>query len=88
MTDRNDNPSSPTPTPEAEEARWKAALEVIEAARCIRHWHDTMQGQGMIVSAEHVRLLWAALERYDALLKEQQQGQPPEQDGEPGVETP
>lgn len=33
---------------------------VIEAAKCIRHWHDR-DGGGMVVSAEHVRKLWAAL---------------------------
>jgi hypothetical protein len=50
-------------------------LAVLEAARCIRHWHDTMwnaetqQTEGMVVSAEHVRLLWAAIEAYDALPK-------------------
>lgn len=43
------------------------ALSVIEAARCIRHWHDR-EPDGMVVSAEHVRALWSALERYDAAL--------------------
>jgi hypothetical protein len=51
------------------EARAKAleeAAPVIEAARCIRHWHDR-EPDGMVVSAEHVRALWAALDQYDAI---------------------
>ena len=40
------------------------ATEVIKAARCIRHWHDH-EPDGMVVSAEHVRLLWAAIDKYD-----------------------
>lgn len=32
-----------------------------EAASCIRHWHDSGD-DGMVVSAEHVRKLWAVLE--------------------------
>ena len=60
---------------ESELRSQKAALEsqlaearnVIEAARCIRHWHDTgRNGEGMIVSAEKVRELWNALEKFDA----------------------
>ena len=49
----------------------KAATElqkmeaVIEAAKCIRHWHDR-KPDGMIVSAEHVRKLWAALHDLEA----------------------
>jgi malate synthase len=38
---------------------------VIEAARCICHWHDRENG-GMVVSAEHVRKLWAALHDLEA----------------------
>lgn len=38
---------------------------VIEAARKIRHWHDAMNGEGMIVSSEAVRELWRALEELD-----------------------
>jgi hypothetical protein len=38
---------------------------VIEAAKCIRHWHDR-EPDGMIVSAEHVRKLWAALHDLEA----------------------
>ena len=33
---------------------------VVEAAKCIRHWHDR-DGGGMVVSSEHARKLWAAL---------------------------
>jgi hypothetical protein len=35
-------------------------IAVAEAAQCIRHWHDT-DNDGMVVSGEHVRLLWVAL---------------------------
>jgi hypothetical protein len=38
---------------------------VIEAAKCIRHWHDR-EPDGMIVSAEHVRKLWSALHDLEA----------------------
>ena len=41
-----------------------SAETVIKAARCIRHWHDH-EPDGMVVSAEHVRLLWAAIAKYD-----------------------
>lgn len=43
--------------------RYNAMLPVLRAARCIRHWHD--RGEGMVVSAEHVRLLWAAISEHD-----------------------
>ena len=44
------------------------AKKVIEAARCIRHWHDAMRDEsGMVVSSAHVRALWLALENYDAI---------------------
>jgi hypothetical protein len=44
----------------------EAGNPVIEAARCIRHWHDTgRDNEGMVVSSEHVRKLWDALEAYD-----------------------
>jgi ribA/ribD-fused uncharacterized protein len=46
---------------EAELNRMEA---VIEAARCIRHWHDR-EPDGMVVSAQHVRILWAALRNLD-----------------------
>jgi malate synthase len=39
--------------------------DVIDAAKCIRHWHDR-EPDGMIVSAEHVRKLWAALHDLEA----------------------
>lgn len=38
---------------------------VVEAAKRIRHWHDR-DGGGMVVSAEHVRKLWAALHDFEA----------------------
>jgi len=38
---------------------------VVEAAKCIRHWHDR-DGGGMVVSSEHVRKLWAALHDLEA----------------------
>lgn len=40
---------------------------VVDAARCIRHWHNTNynpktgETEGMVVSAQHVRELWSAL---------------------------
>lgn len=36
-------------------------IAVAEAAQCIRHWHD-QEPDGVVVSREHVFLLWAALE--------------------------
>ena len=51
-----------------QELREQAISRVIDASRCIRHWHDTLNGEGMVVSAEHVRLLWQALSEYDSLL--------------------
>lgn len=50
--------------PEAERELEKMR-KIIDAARCIRHWHDR-EPDGMVVSAEHVRLLWAALADLDA----------------------
>lgn len=38
--------------------------EVLKAARCIRHWHDS-DNDGMVVSGEHVRNLWGVLAKYD-----------------------
>ena len=33
--------------------------DLLNAADCIRHWHDAMpDNSGMVVSAEHVRKLW------------------------------
>ena len=44
------------------------ARKVVEAARCIKHWHDAMRdNSGMVVSADHVRDLWVALADYDAI---------------------
>lgn len=40
--------------------------KVVEAARCIRHWHDT-GADGMVVSASHVFALWAALDKLDEM---------------------
>ena len=45
--------------------RCRRMSAVIDAARCIRHWHDR-EGGGMVVSAEHVRKLWAALHDLEA----------------------
>lgn len=47
------------------EARLREVLEDhIRAAECIRHWHDAFSdSSGMVVSAEHVRLLWSATSR-------------------------
>ncbi len=55
---------------QAQAQTMREALAVVDAARCIQHWHDRMIGQdeGMVVSAEHVRLLWKALAVYDAAL--------------------
>src|SRR6185503_2962230 len=47
----------------------RAYMPVLEAARKIRHWHDDEKIGGMVVSAEHVRQLWAAIESADALLR-------------------
>ena len=46
-------------------AELAACSAVIEAARCIRHWHDA-PNEGMVVSGSHVRELWKALNNYDA----------------------
>ena len=45
----------------------EAMRAVIDAARCIRHWHDA-SNDGMVVSGEHVRALWQALADYDEIL--------------------
>lgn len=42
-------------------------LELLKAAERIKHWHDT-HNNGMIVSAESVRDLWAATEDARAAL--------------------
>jgi hypothetical protein len=52
-----------------ESAKRYSAL--LEASRCIRHWHDTSynpetgETEGMIVSAAAVRTLWAARSALD-----------------------
>lgn len=53
---------------EARAVRAETSLtQVIEAASKIKHWHDTLynkdtgETEGMVVSASHVRDLWAAL---------------------------
>lgn len=47
----------------------KAFIAVAKAAQCIRHWHDTgRDNEGMIVSAEKVRDLWAELALLSAAL--------------------
>jgi hypothetical protein len=54
----------------AQQREYVGALEkVADAARCIRHWHDRIvdQGDGMVVSAKHVRDLWSALAALDAV---------------------
>ncbi len=39
------------------------------AAECIRHWHDSGRNdEGMVVSSEHVRLLWEASEKTQAAI--------------------
>lgn len=45
------------------------ALAVIEAARCIRHWHDS-GNDGMVVSKSHAFALWDALRAYDEAQKQ------------------
>ena len=55
----------------AEEAV-KRQMALLEASRCIRHWHDTSynpetgETEGMIVSAQSVRNLWEARSALDA----------------------
>lgn len=47
-----------------------ALHKVLEAARCIRHWHDAMKdNSGMVVSAEAVRNLWVAVADHDREIK-------------------
>lgn len=57
----------------AENARLREVLEDhIRAAECIRHWHDAFSdSSGMVVSAEHVRLLWSATSRARTALGEE-----------------
>lgn len=39
--------------------------EVVEAAKCVRHWHDSGK-DGMVVSKKHVFKLWEALNNLEA----------------------
>lgn len=48
----------------AETARADAAEAIVNAAQCIRHWHDAGE-DGMVVSSEHVRKLWQTLADYE-----------------------
>lgn len=47
-------------------------MALLEASRCIRHWHDTSynpetgETEGMIVSAKSVRNLWESRSALDA----------------------
>lgn len=44
----------------------KADVKALhDAARCIRHWHDT-EPDGMIVSRKRVFLLWGSLKEFEA----------------------
>ena len=43
--------------------------EVVDAAKCIRHWHDSGK-EGMVVSNEHVFKLWKALNNLEANAKD------------------
>jgi hypothetical protein len=43
-----------------------ALRAVAAAARRVRHWHDA-DNDGMVVSGESVRALWAALETLDSV---------------------
>ena len=51
------------------DALFSAAMRVVDASRCIRHWHDA-HNDGMVVSAEHVYKLWEALEAFDKVKAE------------------
>lgn len=51
---------------DALEAALVKADELADAAAHIRHWHDAMRdNSGMVVSAEHVRILWKVLAAYN-----------------------
>lgn len=53
----------------AEERGAREMRAVLDAARCIRHWHDVEMpgGDGIIVSADAVRTLWSKIVEYDAV---------------------
>lgn len=44
--------------------RCRRMSDVIDAARCIRHWHDRGP-DGMVVSKSHVFALWQTLNELD-----------------------
>lgn len=44
--------------------RCRRMSAVIDAARCIRHWHDR-EPDGMVVSKSHVFALWQTLNELD-----------------------
>lgn len=44
--------------------RCRRMSDVIDAARCIRHWHDR-EPDGMVVSKSHVFALWQTLNELD-----------------------
>lgn len=46
--------------------RCRRMSAVIDAARCVRHWHDR-EPDGMVVSKSHVFALWEALNELDRL---------------------
>lgn len=56
---------------------------LLDAARCIRHWHDTSynpetgETEGMIVSAQSVRNLWEARSALDAEVWPNKEARPP-----------
>lgn len=59
-------------------------MTLLEASRCIRHWHDnaeTGETEGMIVSARAVRNLWEARSALDEEVwpNESSAGDPPAQ---------
>lgn len=45
----------------------QALRKVLEAARCIRHWHCSGDA-GMVVSKPHVFALWDVIEEHDAIM--------------------
>lgn len=70
-------------------AQVQRAVKVIDAARCIQHWHDAMpDNSGMVVSAEHVRALWQALADYDAALTAPEAPADAAEDPEPADDAP
>lgn len=72
--DRREAPAGSPPTLEALQHELRTLREVLTAARCIRHWHDTLPNaetgecEGMVVSAEHVRAMWSRIGEHDAAM--------------------